>query len=240
MIFSIDGNIGSGKSTIVRQLKKALETNPTFIFLEEPVSEWETIKTSDGTTILEKFYNDQDKYAFSFQMMAYISRLAQLRKTIRENPDCHIVTERSIYTDRNVFAKMLYDDKKIEEINYQIYLKWFEEFAKETKIDHIIYIDTTAKKCHERIQKRDRTGESCIPLEYLRKCEMYHDIWILGDDENITTPYNENSTIIKSPDNKVKNFIIKNNKDITTEQEKQDQNKCIIDFIYNMVEEIIM
>ena len=69
---------------------------------------------------------------------------------------------------------------------------------------------------------------------------MYHDIWILGDEENITTPYNENSTIIKSLDNKVKNFIIKNNKDITTEKEKQDQNKCIIDFIYNMVEEITM
>ena len=40
MIFSIDGNIGSGKSTIVRQLKKTLEHNPTFVFLEEPVTEW--------------------------------------------------------------------------------------------------------------------------------------------------------------------------------------------------------
>ena len=114
MIFSIDGNIGSGKSTIVRQLKKALETNHTFIFLEEPVTEWSEIKSKDGETILEKFYNDQDKYAFSFQMMAYISRLAQLRKTIRENPDCHIVTERSIYTDRNVFAKKFTHEMKIK------------------------------------------------------------------------------------------------------------------------------
>ena len=66
--------------------------------------------------------------------MMYISRLALLRKTIRENPGCHIVTERSIYTDKNVFAKMLYDDGKIEEVNYKIYLMWFDEFVQETKI----------------------------------------------------------------------------------------------------------
>lgn len=217
MIFSIDGNIGSGKSTIVRQLKKTLEDNQKFVFLEEPVTEWETIKTTDGTTILEKFYNDQDKYAFSFQMMAYISRLSQLRKAIKENPDCHIVTERSIYTDRNVFAKMLYDDKKIEEVNYQIYLKWFNEFAQETKIEHIIYIDTVAKKCYERIKKRDRTGESSIPLEYLQKCEMYHDIWILNDNETHT-----------------KNIRIDNNTDNNNETQNTSVQQ-ITDFIYNTI-----
>ena len=82
MIFSIDGNIGSGKSTIVRQLKILLEHDQNIIFLEEPVNEWSEIKSNDGTTILEKFYTNQDKYAFSFQMMAYISRLAPYEKTL--------------------------------------------------------------------------------------------------------------------------------------------------------------
>ena len=45
-------------------------------------------------------------------MMAYISRLAQLKKIIKEHPWSIIITERSIFTDRNVFAKMLYDNKK--------------------------------------------------------------------------------------------------------------------------------
>lgn len=217
MIFSIDGNIGSGKSTIVRELKRVLDNDTNIIFLEEPVDEWSEIKSKDGTTILEKFYTNQDKYAFSFQMMAYISRLALMRKTIRENPGYHIVTERSIYTDRNVFAKMLYDDGKIEEVNYQIYLKWFDEFVDETKIDHIIYIDTTATKCYERIKKRSRTGESDIPLEYLQKCEMYHDIWILNDMEGGS-----------------KNIRIDNN----TDNNSQTQNTSveqIRDFIYNSI-----
>ena len=185
MLFAVDGNIGSGKSSRVNDLKKHLKHNPSFIFLQEPVDDWNSIKSKDGITMLEKFYCDQDKYAFSFQMMAYISRLSLLRKTIRENPDCHIVTERSIFTDRNVFAKMLYDDDKIEEVEYQIYLKWFDEFAKETKIDGVIYVHTSPNVCYDRIKKRSRTGEESIPLEYLKKCHDYHDKWILNDEENL-------------------------------------------------------
>ena len=185
MIFAIDGNIGSGKSSRVNDLKEYLNHDNRFIFLQEPVDDWNTIKAEDGTTILEKFYGDQDKYAFSFQMMAYISRLALLRKTLRENPKCHIVTERSIFTDRNVFAKMLYDDKKIEEVNYQIYLKWFDEFVNDTKLDGIIYVHTDAKVCYDRIKKRSRAGEESIPLEYLEKCHEYHNTWILKKEHDV-------------------------------------------------------
>ena len=139
MLFAIDGNIGSGKSSRVKDLKTHLSFNPSFIFLQEPVDDWNTIKTCDGTTILEKFYSNQDKYAFSFQMMAYISRLALLKKTINENPDSVIITERSIHSDKNIFAKMLYDSEQISEIEYQIYNKWFYHFANEVKIHGLIY-----------------------------------------------------------------------------------------------------
>ena len=58
--------------------------------------------------------------------MAYISRLAILKKAVDENPGAIIVTERSLYTDRYVFAKMLYDSGNIEEVDYLIYMKWFQ------------------------------------------------------------------------------------------------------------------
>ena len=80
IIYSIEGVIGSGKSTLVKMLKKYFEDDSTYYFLEEPVSIWETIKDSFGNTILSKFYADQKKYAFAFQMMAYISRIAILKK----------------------------------------------------------------------------------------------------------------------------------------------------------------
>ena len=178
IIYSIDGNIGSGKSTFVRALKEyfscpdnckwydiesgVTETKKIY-FLEEPVNIWETIKDRDGKTVLECFYADQESYSFSFQMMAYISRLASLRRAVREGYDI-IFTERCVYTDRNVFAKMLYDDGKIREIDYQIYNMWFDEFITDFNQFNYIYIKTDYSVADERVKKRARKGEE-IPVD---------------------------------------------------------------------------
>ena len=188
-IFSIEGNIGSGKSTLVKILKThtpQIELKHfKFVYLPEPVDEWGKIKNESGVGILEEFYANPSKWAFSFQMMAYISRIAILKKTIKENPHSIIISERSVYTDKNVFAKMLYDEKNICEIDYQIYNKWFDEFVKDLPISGLIYVNTTPGKCFERVNKRNRQGE-CIPLEYLTRCGNYHDEWISSHTNVLT------------------------------------------------------
>jgi deoxyadenosine/deoxycytidine kinase len=185
-IVSIEGNIGSGKSTLLSNLRSYYGDNANVIFLKEPVDEWEKIKDENGVTILEKFYSDQNKYSFSFQMMAYISRLKVLRDAIKSidltcNKKYIIITERSLYTDKMVFAKMLYDSKKMEHIYYQIYLNWFDTFIEEFPVNKIIYVKTDPSNCHYRIEKRSREGEENIPLEYLQNCSLYHDN-MLADD----------------------------------------------------------
>lgn len=197
-IIPIEGNIGSGKSTLLKHLKDYVDkhsdttllnhnaeiktnTNCTFklnrkiIFLKEPVDEWETIRDSENKTMLEKFYADQKRYSFSFQMMAYISRLVYMKDAVEANPDAVIITERSLYTDKEVFAKMLFDDHKIEDVDYQIYLKWFDAFAKDYPVSKLIYVKADPEVCSERIKKRHRHGEEGIPLEYLERCHNYHE-----------------------------------------------------------------
>lgn len=204
-IISIEGNIGSGKSSLLSNLKTYLSNEKIIIFLKEPVDEWSRIKDKNGVTILEKFYADQDKYSFSFQMMAYISRLKILKDTIMQIketqnelikkrfdqmyinydeqekicdfnlPQYIIITERSLFTDKMVFAKMLYDTGKIEDINYQIYLNWFDTFAGEFPINKIIYVRADPEVCYERIGVRNRDGEDNIPIEYLKSCHEYHE-----------------------------------------------------------------
>jgi deoxyadenosine/deoxycytidine kinase len=202
-IVSIEGNIGSGKSTLLTNLKKYFSNETNIIFLREPVDEWSNITDENGVTILEKFYADQNKYAFSFQMMAYISRLKLLKDAVTEiknkqyeyiekktqnlyinfneiksdfnYPSYVIITERSLYTDKMVFAKMLYDSGKIENVNYQIYLNWFNEFTKEFPVNKIIYVRTDPEICHQRISIRSREGENNIPLDYLKSCDAYHE-----------------------------------------------------------------
>jgi deoxyadenosine/deoxycytidine kinase len=177
-IISIEGNIGSGKSTLLTNLKNYYKDYNNIVFLKEPVDEWEKIKDENGVTILEKFYENQEKYSFSFQMMAYISRLKLLRDIFKEcNGDKKIIiiTERSLYTDKMVFAKMLYDSGKIEHVNFQIYLNWFNTFAEEFPVHKIIYVKTLPTICHYRINQRSRNGEDNIPLNYLEACNNYHE-----------------------------------------------------------------
>ena len=175
-IITIEGNIGSGKSTLLEYLKNELIiSNQKVIFMKEPVDEWEDIKDSNGNTMLQKFYENQEKYSFPFQMMAYISRLKLLKETVEKYPNAIIISERSLYTDKYVFAKMLYESNKIEDVCYQIYCKWFDTFVKDYPIAGIIYVKTDPEICHDRVAKRSRVGESNIPLDYLVSCDTYHD-----------------------------------------------------------------
>ena len=166
IIISIDGNIGSGKSTLLKNLKKFYKDNKKIIFLKEPVDEWNEIKDENGITIIEKFYSDKKKYAFPFQMMAYISRYKILNEELEKNKDCILITERSIYTDKLVFARMLYETKDIDEISYKIYNQWFDTLSKNLKIDKLVYVDAKPEICQERIIKRNRDGENEISIDY--------------------------------------------------------------------------
>ena len=176
-IISIEGNIGTGKSTLLSELRKAYADDPTICFLDEPVHVWNTVKDENGVTILEKYYADQKRYAFSFQMMAYISRLSAMRAALKKNYR-FIITERSIYTDSAVFAKMLYDDKKIEEVEYQIYKNWLHEFIVDFPPVKFIYLQANPTVSFQRVAIRGRQGE-VIPLEYLQNCHNYHEDWLL-------------------------------------------------------------
>lgn len=177
MIISIEGNIGSGKSTILNILRRDNINNDQVIFVDEPVSEWNLIK-DDGKTILELFYQDKEKYSFAFQILAYITRLRKLLEVLDNNKDKVIICERSIYTDKHIFAKMLYQQGFINDIEWQSYNYWFDTFKEKTYPDKIIYIKTNPDICFTRIKKRDRLGESSISIEYLQHCHKLHEEWL--------------------------------------------------------------
>lgn len=185
IIISIDGNIGSGKSTLYENLKDFYKNDAKICFVPEPVDEWHNIVDDNGSPILSNFYKDQKKYAFRFQMMAYISRLNLIRKKVIEKKYDYIISERSVLTDKNVFAQMLYDDGFIEKDEFSIYLKWFDEFLDDVGVSGMVYVSAEPEICHSRVVKRGREGEN-IPIEYLKKCHDYHEKWIDGLESNIS------------------------------------------------------
>jgi len=182
-LVSFDGDIGSGKSTMMKKAEEYYANHANVIFADEPTEKWKLIKDKNGTEMLKLFYQDQEKHAFKFQIMAFVSRLAGLREIVKENQEKNIIiiTERSLYTDKEIFAKMLYDQGKMSDVEHQIYLTLFDEFASEFEVNKVVYIRTDPAKCHERIHIRAREGEELIPLAYLEECHRYHEAFLDQD-----------------------------------------------------------
>lgn len=186
IVISIEGNIGAGKSTILDALKRHYFKDLNVAFMQEPVNVWESVVDENGKTILMKYYENPEKYAFPFQIMAYTTRLNALKECIKNNPNCDIIVcERSLEADKNIFAKMLHDDDMIESVNYQIYNMLYNDTAKNYAVDAIVYLRADPSQCLTRIHKRSRNGESNISLEYLDSCHKYYDDWLMG---NTTIP----------------------------------------------------
>ena len=189
MVISIEGNIGAGKSTLLEQIRLRLLDDARFrrgqiVCMQEPVDLWESVKEDcTGESILKKFYKDPAKYAFSFQVMAYTSRLTAFQRIIENHPECQVILcERSLEADRNIFAKMMYDDGMIDEVSYKIYKMLYDNTAKQFPINTMIYLDVSPETCLERVNHRARDGEGQIALEYLSKCDKYYRDWILSMD----------------------------------------------------------
>jgi deoxyadenosine/deoxycytidine kinase len=179
-LISIDGSIGSGKTTLMKYVKEYYKNNPNSIFAREPVDKWSLVKDKNGMEMIKLFYADQQKYAFSFQVMAITSRISIFREILNNNldNDIIIITERSLYTDKHIFAKMLYDQGKMSDVEYQIYLSLFDEFINEFDVENVIYVKTKPEKCYERVHIRSRPGEELIPLSYLEECHNYHETFL--------------------------------------------------------------
>lgn len=191
LILSIEGNIGAGKSTIIEKLKEYMGDVHGILFLKEPLDIWEGVKESaTGENILQKFYGNPEKYAFSFQVMAYASRLSMIRDAIERHEPAVIICERSLEADKHIFAQMLHDEGTIDDVNFQIYNMFYKEFSEKYQLNGVIYIDADADVCHKRVETRSREGESKISLEYLQKCKDYHDAWLLqSGDMNFYDQY---------------------------------------------------
>ena len=166
----VEANIGSGKSTLLNLLEEDYNT------IKEPLDEW--LKLTDGKeNILDKFYKDADRWAYTFQMETFMSRIESIKKN--EIKGINII-ERSIYTDMNCFASLAHYNGHIQELEWKLYNKWFNwlDNSFDVKADGYIYIKTDPQISYNRIAKRSRTEESSIPFKYLEQVHQKHQQWL--------------------------------------------------------------
>jgi deoxyadenosine/deoxycytidine kinase len=217
VIISIEGNIGVGKSTFINILKNLWPDCET---VSEPVEIWKNLTDEDGKNILQIFYEDITRWAYSFQNVACITRMMKMEEAIKNSDKKYIFLDRSLGTDKHVFEKMLHDDGKINEIEHSMYNLWCDFYYKYVRSQNemvYIYLKSTPSVCVDRIKKRGRKEEESITSEYLEGLNKYHDDWLLDSetekvivldcDEEFESDINKQYLMIETLKNKLEKLL---------------------------------
>lgn len=176
----LEGNIGAGKTTV----GKTLAESEAFGFIEEPTAMW---REGFASNMLELFYSDAHRWAFTFQICAFITRAKTWQEVLALTDHSKVILERSIFCDRYVFAENCYRTGLMSEPEYQVYCGLWDFLASNYCVEPglILYLRTPAEVCLERIKVRDRTEEVGIELEYLLQLEGLHDEWLLDNPKAV-------------------------------------------------------
>ena len=182
--FVIEGNIGSGKSTLCKMLE---EQSDNIEVICEPVQEWKNM-FDDNTSknLLQVYYEDQNRWGFTFQLFGLFTRIKDVLFT--QTKDLRFV-ERSIFSYKNVFTRFLFEKGKISSLEWKMYNEWFDWFSRdifreENKPNGFIYIRANPQTSFNRMLKRERSEEKCVPIDYLIDVNNYHTEW-LNSEQNV-------------------------------------------------------
>ncbi len=209
IIISLDGNIGAGKSTLLNAIREKI---PEINYVDEPVGQWTALKNEEGRNLLELFYEDKKRWAYTFQNCAILTRLKNIREAVN-NLDKSvsipqiILTERSLLTDRYVFAEMLRDSGNINSLEWDLYEEWFNSFANIYPVKAIIYISTSAVTSSKRIKIRNRHGEEGIDIDYLNALDIQHKKWISNTNIPCLELSTEEGVSLDENIQKIRDFI---------------------------------
>ena len=156
-IITIDGNIGSYKTSILNYFHK----NYKLAIDLEPIDNW--------TEYLANLYNTPNS-SYDFQIKVWIDRC-----WIQEKTNMVILMERSPNFIKNVFVRKAYEDKTINEAEYENIIRLHKTTDDLWKPNGYIYLRSEPEKCLQRINKRGRYAEKNIKLEYIQKLHELHE-----------------------------------------------------------------
>lgn len=153
MRIAVEGNIGAGKSTVLAALGRL-----GVPVVPEPLDQW--------GTLLDAFYASPSEFGLAFSLKVLASFDAAHR-----HETC--IVERCPLSCRHVFTQMLFNDGHLTQDEWDLFKDYADTLG--WAPDAIMYIDTPAHVCMERVKSRARPCEAQVDLLYLRRLEFQYD-----------------------------------------------------------------
>ena len=153
----IEGNIGSGKTTLSKLLAKDKDCT---LMLEQ----------FEDNSFLPKFYSDQRRFAFPLELSFMASRFNQLKDSISANNE--IFSPQQVIADYSLFKNLVFAQVTLEDDEYKLFYKLYEILMPQLKRpDLIVYLHQPISRLIKNISKRGRDYEKDIKPSYLEKIE---------------------------------------------------------------------
>jgi len=157
---AIEGNIGSGKTSLAKKIgddfnaKLVLER-----FADNP--------------FLPKFYEDKERYAFPLEMSFLADRYHQLTDDLAQFD----LFKNFIVSDYFIFKSLIFSQITLSKEEFNLYRKIFDIMYKEISKPNIyVYLYQSTERLLENIKKRGRPYEQNIKPDYLEKIHQgYHN-----------------------------------------------------------------
>ena len=163
---AVSGNIGVGKTTLVRYLTERYGIVPVY----EPFGD---------NPYLDDFYADMDRWAFHSQVF-FLARKFRLHQDLEAAPGTFVM-DRTIYEDAEIFATYLARSRKISKRDFATYLELYEAMKQSLRPpDLMIHLRCSVRAIRSRIRQRGRPSEQDIPATYLRRLNGLYEEWIGG------------------------------------------------------------
>ena len=167
---AIEGNIGSGKTTLATMIAEDFNAK---IILE---------RFADNP-FLPKFYEDKDRYAFPLEMSFLADRYSQLSDDLAQFD----LFKNFIVSDYYIFKSLIFAQITLQKDEFYLYRKMFDIMYKEiSKPDLYIYLYQDTPQLIKNIKKRGREYEQNIAAEYLDKIHQGYSSFI-KTEENLKT-----------------------------------------------------
>jgi deoxyadenosine/deoxycytidine kinase len=185
---AVEGSVGCGKSTLVRQLAWHCKDRfgVKFDTYQEPIREWVKFGQSKAN-LLGLMYQHPEQYSFDFQVAALLTKCEQLHDfTVKRRPN--ILVERTIAAQRNVFVPMLKQNNGLTDYQHEMLMRLMDYQIQMTKLnpDLYIYLRMNPEVARHRIYKRGRPEELKISLDYLQKLHVLYEKWFAEEpSENV-------------------------------------------------------
>jgi len=170
MMIAIESTVGAGKTTLGKFLSEY--TN---------IKLYEELSNDDSTILLDKFYDNQERWSFALQVHFLNERFRMIKEINKLSSG---ILDRSIYGD-SIFAHMLHEDGKMTNEEYNTYKTLLDSMLEHVKPPQLmIYLKCSTETAVKRIAHRNRGIETDVPMKYWMRLNEKYDLWF--DQYNAT------------------------------------------------------